>query len=106
MVEALLHVIEIYGLWVVVNCVLLDQGGLPFSAYPPMIVTAAIAADMGKPLFPVLLVATLAALLADLLWYAAGNRFGEDKPGRAVDEGTVKSSGRSDKPDRQTEVNN
>src|SRR5258708_26872744 len=40
-----------------------------------MIVTAAIAADMGKPLFPVLLVATLAALLADLLWYAAGNRF-------------------------------
>jgi membrane protein DedA with SNARE-associated domain/rhodanese-related sulfurtransferase len=75
-VEALLHVIEVYGLWVVFICVLLDQGGLPFPAYPPMIVTAAIAADMDKPLMPVLLVATLAALLADLLWYAAGNRFG------------------------------
>jgi len=74
--EALLHVIEVYGLWVVFLCVLLDQGGLPFPAYPPIIVTAAIAADTGQPLFPVVLVATLAALLADLLWYAGGKRFG------------------------------
>jgi membrane protein DedA with SNARE-associated domain/rhodanese-related sulfurtransferase len=75
-VEALLHVIEAYGLWVVFLCVLLDQGGLPFPAYPPIIVTAAIATDLGQPLFPVLAVATLAAILADLLWYAAGKRFG------------------------------
>jgi len=75
-VEALLHVIEVYGLWVVFICVLLDQGGLPFPAYPPMIVTAAIATDGDQPLFPILLVATLAALLADLLWYAGGKRFG------------------------------
>jgi membrane protein DedA with SNARE-associated domain/rhodanese-related sulfurtransferase len=74
--EALLHVIEVYGLWVVFLCVLLDQGGLPFPAYPPIIVTAAIAADTDQPLLPVLLVATLAALLADLLWYAGGKRFG------------------------------
>ena len=74
--EALLHVIEVYGLWVVFLCVLLDQGGLPFPAYPPIIVTAAIATDIGQPLFPVLAVATLAAILADLLWYAAGKRFG------------------------------
>src|SRR6266850_3896131 len=74
--EALVHIIEVYGLWVVFLCVLLDQGGLPFPAYPPIIVTAAIAADTGQPLFPVVLVATLAALLADLLWYAGGKRFG------------------------------
>ena len=74
--EALLHVIEAYGLWVVFLCVLLDQGGLPFPAYPPMIVTAAIAVDLQKPLWPVLAVAILAAVLADLLWYAGGKRFG------------------------------
>ena len=74
--ETLLHVIEVYGLWVVFLCVLLDQGGLPFPAYPPMIVTAAIAVDLQKPLWPVLAVAILAAVLADLLWYAGGKRFG------------------------------
>jgi membrane protein DedA with SNARE-associated domain/rhodanese-related sulfurtransferase len=75
-VEALLHVIEVYGLWVVFLSVLLDQGGLPVPAYPAIIVTAAIATDLSEPLFPVLAVATLAAILADLLWYVAGKRFG------------------------------
>lgn len=74
--EALLHIIEVYGLWVVFLCVLLDQGGLPFPAYPPIIVTAAIATDLDQPLLPVLAVATLAAIIADLAWYAAGKRFG------------------------------
>jgi membrane protein DedA with SNARE-associated domain/rhodanese-related sulfurtransferase len=74
--EALLTVIETYGLWVVFVCVLLDQGGLPFPAYPPIIVTAAIATDFDQPLLPVMLSATLAAVIADLLWYAAGKRFG------------------------------
>ncbi|HKB82330.1 MAG TPA: rhodanese-like domain-containing protein [Burkholderiales bacterium] len=74
--EALLHIIEVYGLWVVFLCVLLDQGGLPFPAYPPIIVTAAIAKDLDQPLLPVLVVATLAAIIADLLWYAAGKRLG------------------------------
>jgi len=74
--EALLTVIETYGLWVVFVCVLLDQGGLPFPAYPPIIVTAAIATDLDKPLLPLILSATLAAIIADLVWYAAGKRFG------------------------------
>ena len=74
--EALLQVIEVYGLWVVFLCVLLDQGGLPFPAYPAIIVTAAIATDLSQPILPVLFVATFAAILADLLWYAAGKRFG------------------------------
>jgi len=46
--EALLQFIEAYGLWVVFVCVLLDQGGLPTPAYPPIIVTAALAVDLGE----------------------------------------------------------
>ena len=58
--EALIHVIETYGLWVVFFSVLLDQGGLPTPSYAPMIVTAALATDAGQPLWPILLVGTLA----------------------------------------------
>lgn len=74
--DTLLHVIESYGLWVVFFCVLLDQGGLPFPSYAPMIVTAALATDKHESLWPVLLVATAAALIADLAWFAGGRRFG------------------------------
>jgi len=74
--EALLQFIELYGLWVVFFCVLLDQGGLPFPAYPPMIVTAAMAVDGDQSLVAILLVAILAAVIADVLWYWCGRRFG------------------------------
>jgi len=74
--DLLLHIIETYGLWVVFVCVILDQGGLPFPAYPPMIVTAGLAVDSHASLVPILLVATLGTLLADLLWFAGGRRFG------------------------------
>lgn len=74
--DTLLHIIESYGLWVVFFCVLLDQGGLPFPSYAPMIVTAALATDKHESLLPVLLVATAAALIADLTWFAGGRRFG------------------------------
>ena len=74
--DMLLHIIESYGLWVVFVCVLLDQGGLPFPSYAPMIVTAALATDKHESLWPVLLVATVAALIADLAWFAGGRRFG------------------------------
>jgi membrane protein DedA with SNARE-associated domain/rhodanese-related sulfurtransferase len=74
--DALLHVIETYGLWVVFLCVLLDQGGLPVPAYPPMIVTSALAVDMSTPVWPILLVAVAATVAADLFWYAGGRRFG------------------------------
>jgi membrane protein DedA with SNARE-associated domain/rhodanese-related sulfurtransferase len=69
-------VIETYGLWVVFLCVLLDQGGLPVPAYPPMIVTSALAVDMRTPVWPILLVAVAATVAADLFWYAGGRRFG------------------------------
>jgi membrane protein DedA with SNARE-associated domain/rhodanese-related sulfurtransferase len=74
--DTLLHIIESYGLWVVFVCVLLDQGGLPFPSYAPMIVTAALATQKHESLVAVLLVATAAALIADLAWFAGGRRFG------------------------------
>jgi membrane protein DedA with SNARE-associated domain/rhodanese-related sulfurtransferase len=74
--DMLLHIIDSYGLWVVFLCVLLDQGGLPFPSYAPMIVTAALATQRHESLLPVLLVATTAALIADLAWFLGGRRFG------------------------------
>ena len=74
--EMLIHVIETYGLWVVFFSVLLDQGGLPTPSYAPMIVTAALAADAGQPLWPILLVGAFAALVADVAWFAGGRRYG------------------------------
>ena len=74
--ETLLHFIETFGLWVVFIAVLLDQGGLPVPSYPVIIVTGALAANANEALWPVLLVAVVAAVLADLLWFAGGRRFG------------------------------
>jgi membrane protein DedA with SNARE-associated domain/rhodanese-related sulfurtransferase len=74
--QALIHIIETYGLWVVFISVLLDQGGLPTPSYAPMIVAAALAADAGEPLWPILLVGSVAALLADITWFAGGRRYG------------------------------
>jgi membrane protein DedA with SNARE-associated domain/rhodanese-related sulfurtransferase len=75
-VDLLLHLIETYGLLVVFVTVLLDQGGIPVPAYPPIIVTSALAYDQYESVWPILIVATLAALLADLLWFAGGRRLG------------------------------
>lgn len=74
--ETLIHIIEVYGLWVVFVSVLLDQGGLPTPSYAPMIVTSALAVDTNQPLWPILLVATLAAMIADVAWFAGGRRIG------------------------------
>lgn len=74
--ELLLHLIESYGLLVVFVAVLLDQGGVPVPAYPPIIVTAAVAVDRGESLLAIVLVASLAAVVADWLWFVGGRRFG------------------------------
>jgi membrane protein DedA with SNARE-associated domain/rhodanese-related sulfurtransferase len=74
--DAMLHFVDVYGLWVVFVCVLMDQGGLPAPAYPPIIVTASQAVDRGGSLVAILLVAILAAVLADGLWYVCGRRYG------------------------------
>jgi membrane protein DedA with SNARE-associated domain/rhodanese-related sulfurtransferase len=74
--DSLLNLIAAYGLLVVFVAVFLDQGGLPIPAYPPIIVTAALATDRGESLWLILAVATVAAVLADVIWFAGGRRFG------------------------------
>lgn len=74
--DTLLQLIATYGLLVVFVSVLLDQGGIPIPAYPPIIVTAALSVDAGESWWPVLLAATLAAMLADWLWFLGGRRLG------------------------------
>jgi len=74
--DTLIHLIAVYGLLVVFVSVLLDQGGIPVPAYPPIILTAALATDQGKSVWPIILVASLAAVIADWLWYIGGRRLG------------------------------
>ena len=74
--NSLPHIIEVYGLWVVFLSVLLDQGGLPVPSFPVVVLTAGLAASAGQPLLPIFLVAIFAAVLADLIWYAGGRRYG------------------------------
>lgn len=74
--DTLVHLIAVYGLLVVFVSVFLDQGGIPVPAYPPIIVTAALAVDQGKSVWPIVVVAALAAVMADWLWYVGGRRLG------------------------------
>ncbi len=74
--EALIHLIEQYGLLVVFVAVLLDQGGIPVPAYPAIMVASALAAESNGRLWPIALIATTAAVLADSLWFVGGRHHG------------------------------
>ena len=74
--DTLLALIQQYGLAFVFVNVLLLQAGLPVPAYPTLIITGALAAKGGAPLWALVLVAIVAALIADMIWYTAGRRFG------------------------------
>ena len=74
--EQLVHLIQHYGLAFVFVNVLMLQAGLPVPAYPTLIVTGALAARGGAPLWELLAVAVAAALIADICWYTAGRRYG------------------------------
>ena len=53
-----------------------DQGGLPVPGYPVLIAAAAHYASRGEALWPIVIVATVANLSADLLWFFSGRKFG------------------------------
>lgn len=74
--DALIELIRHYGLWAVFVAVLLDQGGVPVPAWPLVVVASTLAVESGGSLWPILLVAIAAAVLADALWYTGGRRFG------------------------------
>ena len=74
--EQLVELIQHYGLAFVFVNVLMLQAGLPVPAYPTLIVTGALVARGGAPLWELLAVAVAAALIADVCWYMAGRRYG------------------------------
>lgn len=65
-----------YGLGLIFANVLALQAGLPVPAYPVLIVAGAYAAMGGSPLWQLIAVGVLAALVADTGWYFAGRRYG------------------------------
>ncbi|MBP0600820.1 DedA family protein/thiosulfate sulfurtransferase GlpE [Herbaspirillum sp. LeCh32-8] len=74
--ETLYHLIEQYGLLLVFVNVLVEQLGAPVPAYPTLIITGAMAqAGQYSPAL-LLLLAVVAALIADYTWYLAGRRYG------------------------------
>lgn len=72
----LLQMIEQYGIAAVFANVLVEQAGAPIPAYPTLVLTGALAADGRYAASTLLLVAVLAALIADTGWYFAGRRYG------------------------------
>lgn len=72
----LVALIAQYGLPVVFANVLAEQLGAPIPAIPVLIVAGALAADGGLSVSAVFAVAFAAAMLGDIIWYAAGRRFG------------------------------
>jgi membrane protein DedA with SNARE-associated domain/rhodanese-related sulfurtransferase len=74
--EDLVRILQIYGLQLVFVGVLLDQGGLPLPSFSLVIVAAGVATEAGTPVWPIFALAVLATLIADLIWFAGGRRFG------------------------------
>jgi membrane protein DedA with SNARE-associated domain/rhodanese-related sulfurtransferase len=74
--ESLITLVQQYGLGLVFVNVLALQAGLPLPAYPTLIVAGAYAASGGSPVWQLVSVGIVAALIADTGWYTAGRRFG------------------------------
>jgi membrane protein DedA with SNARE-associated domain/rhodanese-related sulfurtransferase len=74
--NTILHALADHGLGVLFLNILATQLGLPVPAYPVLIVTGALSVDGRYSAAALLAAAAAACLLADLLWYAAGRRFG------------------------------
>lgn len=74
--DLLLTTLSQYGVAFVFGVVLVQQLGAPIPVYPVLIVAGALAARGELGLVPLFAVAMLATLIADNLWYWAGQRMG------------------------------
>nr|WP_199535710.1 DedA family protein/thiosulfate sulfurtransferase GlpE [Dyella psychrodurans] len=72
----MVELIAEYGVLLVFLNVLVEQAGAPLPAVPTLVVAGALISAGKLPLVPVLLVALIACLLSDLVWYWAGRHFG------------------------------
>ncbi|HEY3636725.1 MAG TPA: DedA family protein/thiosulfate sulfurtransferase GlpE [Rhizomicrobium sp.] len=70
------QMIQHYGVAVVFLTVFLSRAGLPFPAWPVLLVAGALTAANGTSIPLLLFAASAGDILADLLWYGAGARWG------------------------------
>jgi membrane protein DedA with SNARE-associated domain/rhodanese-related sulfurtransferase len=74
--EHIAQLIQHFGVAVVFLAVLLSRAGLPYPAWPVLLVAGALTAAHGA-LLPLLIAAAVAGdVIADLFWYGAGARWG------------------------------
>ncbi|HTR04861.1 MAG TPA: VTT domain-containing protein [Thermoanaerobaculia bacterium] len=74
--DQLTHSVLTYGLPLVFAIVLLEQLGAPIPAIPVLIVAGALAVDGSLSAWQVLLVALVASLIADTVWFLLGRAQG------------------------------
>src|SRR5687768_5586346 len=74
--EELTALLAQHGLSVVFVNVLLTQAGAPVPAVPMLVIAGAFVAQGQIGLFSVVAATVVASVIGDLLWYAAGNRYG------------------------------
>jgi membrane protein DedA with SNARE-associated domain len=74
--QQLAYYVSKYGLSLIFVNVLFEQIGLPIPAIPVLVVAGALAVERDLSVSRVLLVAVLASLIADALWYVLGKRYG------------------------------
>jgi membrane protein DedA with SNARE-associated domain len=73
---SLVHYVLLYGVSLIFINVLLEQLGAPVPAAPALIVAGALSRDGKMSSTNILLVALLASLIADYLWFLLGRRYG------------------------------
>ncbi|QIL79555.1 sulfurtransferase [Diaphorobacter sp. HDW4A] len=78
----LVDLIREFGFGIVFLNVLIEQLGAPIPAYPVLVITGALeGASMGR-LAMLIVIAVVAALIADVIWYRAGKVYGGAVLGR------------------------
>ncbi|QXZ08556.1 VTT domain-containing protein [Comamonas sp. Y33R10-2] len=80
--EWMVDLIREYGFGIVFLNVLIEQLGAPIPAYPVLVVTGALEGGSLARLGWLTVVAVVAALIADVLWYRAGKAYGHRVLGR------------------------
>jgi membrane protein DedA with SNARE-associated domain/rhodanese-related sulfurtransferase len=74
--QDLSQLIAQHGLALIFASILLDQLGFPVPAIPALMVAGALAADGRLDALHVFVLAVVATLIADSVWYLAGRRYG------------------------------
>ena len=72
----LVHYVIVYGVPLVFLNVLAEQLGLPIPAVPTLIIAGALSRDGKMSSTHVLIAAVIASLIADLVWFELGRRYG------------------------------